>query len=99
MAIPGPDIAPMLVTTVITVAVAGTIILRGPVGRALARRIEGSLPLADGGSDRIEHLEQRVTELEGARLRLSELEERLDFAERILARAEPADRLRSGSPT
>jgi hypothetical protein len=53
MAIPGPDVAPVLVTTVLTLAVAGTVILRGPLGRTVARPIEGSAPLADGASDRI----------------------------------------------
>jgi hypothetical protein len=96
MAIPGADIAPILITTVLTAAVAGLIILRGPLGRALARRIEGAVPLADGGSERIAHLEQRLADLEGAHLRMDELEERLDFAERMLARAEPAARVRAG---
>jgi len=40
MAIPASDIAPMVITTVLTIAVAGTIVLRGPLGRALARAIE-----------------------------------------------------------
>jgi hypothetical protein len=96
VAIPGPDVAPVLVTIVLTAAVAVTVILRGPLGRALARRIEGSAPRSDGASDRIEQLEQRVAELEGAQLRISELEERLDFAERMLARTEPAERLHPG---
>jgi len=40
---------------------------------------------------RFEELEQRMAELELAQSRVAELEERLDFAERLLARAtEPA---------
>lgn len=38
---------------------------------------------------RIEELEMRVAELEGSHARLAELEERMDFSERILARREP----------
>jgi hypothetical protein len=96
MAIPGPDVAPILITTVLTAAVAGILILRGPLGRALARRVEGSVPLADGASERIAQLEHRLADLEGAQPRVSELEERLDFAERMLAHGEPAARLRPG---
>jgi hypothetical protein len=96
MAIPGPDIAPIIITTVLTAAVAGTLVLRGPLGRALARRIEGGVPLIEGALERIEQLEQRVAELEGSQHRVQELEDRLEFAERVLARADPIARLQPG---
>jgi hypothetical protein len=76
--------------------VAATIILRGPLGRALARRIEGGVPLADGASDRMAQLEHRVAELESAQLRMCELEERVDFTERMIARSPALQQLRSG---
>jgi hypothetical protein len=41
--------------------------------------------------DYVLELEQRVLELESAQQRLSELEERVDFAERLLARQEPKE--------
>jgi hypothetical protein len=97
MAIPAGDVAPIVITIVITVAVAGTAILRGPVGKGLARAME----LGAGGSTppendaRIQHLEQRVSELEATQGRLAELEERVDFAERLLTRNEAANRLPS----
>lgn len=48
-------------------------------------------PLGDYERARIEDLEARVADLEGAHLRVLELEERLDFTERMLARGtEPA---------
>ena len=96
MAIPANDIAPMVITTVLTVAVAGTIVLRGPLGRALARAIElgaGGQPQDDG---RMAHLEQRVAELEAGQTRLAELEERVDFAERMLIRQDAPVRLPGG---
>ena len=43
-------------------------------------------------SDRFVELEQRVAELEFEQARLAELEERLDFAERLLATQKPAAR-------
>jgi hypothetical protein len=54
--------------------------------RALSRE-----PLDDYERARIDDLEARVADLEGAQFRLLELEERLDFTERMLARgAEPS---------
>jgi hypothetical protein len=99
MAIPASDIAPMVITTVLTVAVAGTIVLRGPLGRALARAIElgaggGGRPPEDEA--RVVQLEQRVAELEAGQARVAELEERMDFAERLLARPDAAGRLPGG---
>ena len=89
------DMAGMVITVVITIAIAGTIVLRGPLGRALARAIEVG---AGGGRSpddeaRVVQLEQRVAELEAGQTRVAELEERLDFAERMLARSESMARL------
>ena len=89
------DIAGMVITIVITIAIAGTIVLRGPLGRALARAIELG---AGGGRSpddeaRLAHLEQRIAELETGQTRLAELEERVDFAERLLARSDAPVRI------
>ncbi len=54
-----------------------------PLVRAIGRRIEGG-----GGQaqrQELEELRQRVLELESGQHRLAELEERLDFSERVLA--------------
>jgi hypothetical protein len=55
--------------------------------RAFARRIEGR---ETGGlsalADQVDFLRQKVEEGEGDRARIVELEERLEFAERLLAR-------------
>ena len=53
--------------------------LRGPLGAAIARRLDGSAPTADALP------EQLLAELEEVRSRLAELEERVDFSERLLA--------------
>lgn len=44
----------------------------------------------------VEHLEARLTELESVQTRLSDLEERLDFTERMLAQQREPDRLPEG---
>src|SRR6476469_306331 len=93
MAIPGSDVAPVVITIVITLAVAGTVILRGPVGKGLARAMEVGAGTPPEHDPRIDQLEKRVAELEAAQGRLAELEERVDFAERLLTRNEAAARL------
>lgn len=60
--------------------VGGVVVLRGPLGRALADRIAGRAARSDSGST--EALERQVEEMH---YRLTELEERVDFAERVLS--------------
>lgn len=65
-----------------------------PIGRALADRIRGKVANADDiSSDLVEHKEQTAVELERMRQDLSELAERLDFAERMLSKQKDAERL------
>lgn len=83
--------APLLVTIVALSLLAATVIL-WPIMRALGRRLEGrgSGEMALRGE--VEQLQQRVGDMEALQFRVQELEERLDFAERLLTRGEP-DRL------
>jgi Tfp pilus assembly protein PilO len=75
-----------VVTIVVFALIAMTIIL-WPVMRALARRLEGRS--ADPAlRDQVDHLQQRLEELETLQSRLAELEERVDFTERILVRGQ-----------
>lgn len=81
-----PDaVGPMVVMTVISISVAAVIILRGPVGRALGKRLEGNNAPDSDLVQRVEELETRLLVAEQAEGRLAEVEERLDFAERLLA--------------
>jgi len=63
-------------------------ILTGPIGAALAGRIRGAPAAAEAA------LAGEVEELRG---RVAEVEERLDFAERLLAQARGADQLHGGA--
>lgn len=66
------------------ISLASVLILRGPIGRALAERLSGRQAETDHVvSAEIERLSGQVDDL---RLRLGETEERLDFAERMLAK-------------
>jgi len=68
------------VTMIILVIVGGLVLY--PLVRALARRVEGK---AGSGED-ARLVEARVAELEH---RLADVEERLDFSERMLSQREP----------
>jgi cell division protein FtsB len=61
------------------------------IGAALARRIGGHAPERDPEqAERVAQLEQDVADL---RAQLSETQERVDFAERMLARVRDGQRL------
>ena len=68
-----------------------------PLARAFARRIEHRPGEPAGSRAELEELRQRVAQLEGQHGRVHELEERLDFAERLLAQR-PDPLARVGEP-
>ena len=76
---PPGDVAPVLIVALLIVAAAAVLILRGPLGRALARRLEGTAGQGEATTG-ITGIAERVSELEQRDARLAELEERLDFA-------------------
>ena len=78
--------APALVMIVFLALAAATVIL-WPLMRAFGRRLEGKSH-ADAAALRaeVEQLQQRLGEVDHLHHRVAELEERIDFAERMLAR-------------
>ncbi len=66
---------------------------RTAIGRALARRIGGP---EEPDEVLHQHLSEVQGELQALRIGLSETQDRLDFAERLLARQAEAGRLESG---
>jgi hypothetical protein len=69
-------------------------LLFGPIGSAVARRLGGRSEPPDAAlRDEIDHLHQRLAEFEPMQARMVELEERLDFAERLLAQGKDEERL------
>ena len=75
---------PQVIGLVGIAMVVGTALVLFPIARAIARRLEGR-----GGDQellqQIEELRERVRDLEASQHRVAELEERLDFTERLLA--------------
>jgi hypothetical protein len=75
-------IAPMVVLSTLFLSAGAVFILRGPLGRAFAERIAGRHGEADPETQR---LRQDVDDL---RAELAAVQERLDFAERLLSRGQ-----------
>ncbi len=87
-----PLITRLLVENLATIlAITGILgfVALGPIGRALARRIEGQA----AGPGEFGDLERRLMELEHQVGRTAELEERLEFAERMLLQGREGGRL------
>ncbi len=73
--------------------VAGTVLIAFPLVRAIARRLEGRRGQDPAVLAEIEDLRARVSELEQRQGIVHEMEERLDFAERLLAQQREQARL------
>ena len=76
---------PPIVLLIIIAALTATVIILWPIMRAFARRVEGK-----GGTDvalrsEVEHLHARLGDVDTLQARVAELEERVDFTERLLA--------------
>jgi hypothetical protein len=63
-----------------------------PLIRALARRIDGGAPSTEMQTE-LDGLRERVRQLEEMPPRMAELEERVDFTERMVAKTREPDRL------
>lgn len=79
------DGGPPTILLIVIAALAATVIILWPIMRAFGRRLEGK-----GDSDPVlradvENLHARLGEVDALQARMAELEERVDFAERLLA--------------
>jgi hypothetical protein len=70
-----------------------TTIILWPVMRAFARRLEGKAAPSPALHAEIEQLQHRLGEVDVLQQRVAELEERIDFTERIVAQQREPDRL------
>jgi Tfp pilus assembly protein PilO len=81
---------PDLIVPIVVAALIAVTVILWPLMRALARRLEGKGSLDASLKAEVEQLHQRLGEVDALQGRLAELEERLDFTERMLARAPEA---------
>jgi flagellar biosynthesis/type III secretory pathway M-ring protein FliF/YscJ len=88
--------SPVWVFLPIAALIAITIIL-WPIMRAFARRLEGKGNADSALRAELEQVHHRLSEVDLIQTRVAELEERLDFAERLLAQTQQPARL--GAPT
>ena len=77
-----PSLDPFSLVAVVVIAVGLVKIFRGPIGDAIADRMRGSVSPPDAAL---------LAEIEALKARLAEVEERLDFSERLLANGRQAD--------
>jgi hypothetical protein len=81
---------PPVILLIVIAALTATVIILWPIMRAFGRRLEGK-----GGNDPalradLEQLQVRLGEVDTLHHRVAELEERVDFTERLLAQAHDA---------
>ncbi len=85
-------ISPVFVLIPVAAFIALTIIL-WPIMRAFARRMEGKGNADSALRAEVEQLHTRLADMDLLQSRLVELEERVDFTERLLAQAQQPARL------
>ena len=78
---------PPLVFMIVLAALTATVIILWPIMRAFGRRLEGRGNTDPAVKAEIEHLHARLGEVDSLQGRIVELEERVDFAERLLSQA------------
>ncbi len=81
------DGGPPAIVMIVLLALVATTVILWPVMRALGRKLEGKSPADPALLAEVEHLQQRLSEVDVLHQRVAELEERIDFTERMLARA------------
>ena len=90
------DGGPPVVLLIVIAALTAVTIILWPIMRAFGRRLESRGSPDHGLKADVDHLHARLGDLESLHTRVLELEERVDFTERLLAQAQQPARL--GSP-
>lgn len=93
---PWMTLPPAVVVLVSLAFFAACAVILYPLIRAIGRRIEGRTGQDPALAGEVAQLRTRVAELEAMQHRVMELEERVDFAERLLAQGRSAERLPGG---
>ncbi|HKU61897.1 MAG TPA: hypothetical protein VJQ44_11815 [Gemmatimonadales bacterium] len=75
------------IVTIVVFSMFVLAVILWPVMRALARRLEGR-SVDPALHEEVERLQHRLEEMDTLQVRVAELEERLDFAERLLTRGQ-----------
>jgi Tfp pilus assembly protein PilO len=81
---------PPAVVFIVVAALTAAVIILWPLMRAFARKVEGKGSVDTALHAEVEQLQARVHEMDTLQERVTELEERLDFTERLLAQSHEA---------
>jgi Tfp pilus assembly protein PilO len=87
------DGGPPIVLLIVIAALTALVIIMWPIMRAFGRRLEGKAGGDPALRSDVEQLHTRLGEVDALQARLAELEERVDFTERLLAQAQQPARL------
>jgi hypothetical protein len=87
------DGGPPVVLMIVIAALAACVIILWPIMRAFGKRLEGKGAVDPVLRGDVEQLQMRLAEVDTLHNRITELEERVDFTERLLAQAQPQGRL------
>jgi hypothetical protein len=90
------DGGPPVVLLIVIAALTAAVIILWPLMRAFGRRLEGRGAGDAALRTEIDQLQGRLGEVDSLHHRVAELEERVDFTERLLAQAAPQGRV--GAP-
>jgi hypothetical protein len=86
------DGGPPTVLLIVIAALTAVTIILWPIMRAFGRRLEGKGNPDPALRAEVEHLHTRLAEMDSLQSRLVELEERVDFTERLLAQTHDAQK-------
>jgi hypothetical protein len=84
------DGGPPVILLIVLAALTATVIILWPIMRAFGRRLEGRGSADPALKADIDHLHTRLGEVDSLQARILELEERVDFTERLLAQSHDA---------
>jgi hypothetical protein len=87
------DGGPPVILFIVIAALTATVIILWPIMRAFGRRLEGRGNTDVALKGEIDHLHSRLSEMDSLQSRVLELEERVDFTERLLAQGQLPGRL------
>ncbi len=86
------DGGPPIILLIVIAALTATVIILWPIMRAFGRRLEGRAAADPALKADIDHLHARLGEVDTLQSRVLELEERVDFTERLLAQSHDAQK-------
>ena len=87
------DGGPPFILMIVFAGLAAMVIILWPIMRAFGRRLEGRGSADPVLKADVDHLHVRLAEMDSLQARVLELEERVDFTERLLSQAQQSARL------